>query len=124
VDLDGDKVTDLVLGLGTQDAPQGYALLRNSGTGALSQVKVIASEPPKVSYRFTDATGDGRMDIVLTEAEQLAVLTGNGNGTFGTATLVTGPWSHASRNSFVDLNNDGRLDLVVADTVMSVLIHK
>ena len=123
VDLEGDKVTDLVLSVGAQGSAQGYVLLRNSGAGVFSQVKVIASEP-KILYRFTDATGDGRMDIVLTEAEQLAVLAGNGNGTFAAPALVTGPWSHASQNQFVDLNNDGRLDLVVADTVMSVLIHK
>lgn len=123
VDIDGDKVTDLVLVVGTQQATAGYVLVRNKGDGTFSQMKQIANEP-KVSYTFADATGDGRMDVVLTEAEQLAVLTGNGNGTFGGPTLVTGPWSNANQNTFVDLNNDGRLDLVVADTVMSVLIHK
>jgi predicted small secreted protein len=124
VDIDGDKVADLVLVVGTQQSStEGYVVVRNKGDGTFAQVKQLRDEP-NVNYTFTDATGDGRMDIVLTEGEQLAILPGTGTGTFGAATLVTGPWSKASNNAFVDLNNDGRLDLVVADTVMSVLIHK
>ncbi|CAN5765901.1 FG-GAP-like repeat-containing protein [soil metagenome] len=122
IEIDGDGHMDLKLALGAS-ATVGYALLRNQGDGTFVSVKTIPKSG-SVSYDFLDANGDGRVDVVLTEGEQLMVLPGTGSGTFLDGTLITGPWSHASGAQFADVNGDGRTDLVVADGSVSVLLRK
>jgi hypothetical protein len=63
-----------------------------------------------------DVNGDGRLDLVTSnfKSNNVSVLLGNGNGTFGTAknfALGTAP----SDVAVADVNGDGRLDLVVTD---------
>lgn len=74
---------------------------------------------------LADVTNDGNPDIILggngTSAAQMAVLTGNGDGTFNAPTISTLPNSNGNYPSLNtqmgigDINGDGALDLVVPD---------
>jgi VCBS repeat-containing protein len=72
------------------------------------------SSPDSVAAR--DLNGDGRLDLVVANAgsNDVSVLLGNGDGTFGAATnFATGIMP--AFVTVADLNGDGKLDLVVAN---------
>ncbi len=125
VDLDGNGKVDVLATMGATGGgtTSGYELLHDDGTGKLSVVKTIA-KVDSVSYWFTDATGDGKVDVVLSEREALAVAPGLGNGSFLDATVITGPWTNASYSHFADVNGDGKKDLIVSDSSVAVMLRK
>ncbi len=115
-DFNGDGSLDLA-GTGAKSA----AVLLNNGAGTFGA---------RVDYPVADWTqdlaagdfnGDGRLDLVVTIntlAVGLSLLTGNGDGTF------SAPVNFSNTSGFdspavvaVDLNNDGKLDVVVAHEI-------
>ena len=123
-DIDGDGLVDLIARTGTSDSGWTDWLVHNKGALAFevwSQVRV----PDNVDETYCDATGDGRVDIVLTQAAEILIMVGQGDGTFdSTAVLVTGPWSIARNPLFIDLTGGGKPDIVVGDTAVSVLLRQ
>jgi hypothetical protein len=78
------------------------------------QSEIDYPSPAPFSAVVADVNGDGKLDIVSSCSDaatggSVAVLLGNGDGTFGSSTslaLPCGPDLHIA-----DLNGDGRLDL-------------
>jgi hypothetical protein len=116
VDLNGDGRLDLA-GSGQNAA----AVMLNNGNGTFQ---------PKVQYPVDGATqavaagdfnGDGRVDLVVTintPQISLALLTGNGNGTFNAAVHFPNTSGFDSPDVVAtDLNNDGKLDVVILHTI-------
>jgi hypothetical protein len=116
VDLNGDGRLDLV-GSGQNAA----AVMINNGNGTFQ---------PKVQYPVAgaaqavaagDFNGDGRVDVAVTintPQISLALLPGNGDGT------LNAPLHFPNTSGFdspdivaVDLNNDGRLDVVIMHSI-------
>lgn len=74
-----------------------------------------------------DVDRDGRLDIVFWKAlpapAQLHVAFGRGNGAFHDPALVAAPATHASGiSTLVDLNGDGRLDVLTLGAGLAALV--
>jgi hypothetical protein len=123
-DIDGDRSTDLIVQVGSSSTTgYTYALAVNKA-GAFQVVNQFV-KVEDVTYNFQDVTGDGIVDVVLSQDAQIVVMVGKGDGTFADkALLLTGPWT-SSAYVFSDLNGDGKPDLVVADSSnVSVLLRQ
>lgn len=132
-DFNGDGKLDLAV---SHSDTTIISILLGSGTGsfgATTDFSVDAAGSPN-QLMSADINGDGKTDIVTANTlvsifptlvmvnNTISVLTGNGTGGFGTATSFTvgdrPQWAVSS-----DFNGDGRADLAVADTAVSVLLN-
>jgi hypothetical protein len=116
-DFNNDGNSDLVVTNSTD--PSGtVSVLLGQGNGSFSAQVAYAVNSTPVSVAVGDFNGDGVMDLVVannnTNANQVTVLLGNANGTFGAkASLPVS--SNAVSVAVADFNGDGKLDIAVAD---------
>ncbi|MCZ8276832.1 MAG: FG-GAP-like repeat-containing protein [Acetobacteraceae bacterium] len=137
VDLDGDGLLDLVSGqedgtllawrnTGSTTAPAFFALFDNPFAG----IDVGSSSTPS----FVDLDGNGRLDLVLGNVDgTLRALRNTGSATAPAYTAMDGvagrpanPFNgidvgFSSAPSFIDLDGDGRLDLVSGNNGSTLL---
>lgn len=135
-DIDGDGDSDIEL-YKSSEAQAGQAVVfRRTGNNTFAGPVVSASTSPVRTYGMlgytglavADMTGDGKRDLVVSgggpwpgdefDRGQVAVLTGNGVGGF-TATASYPTIAESSSRAIGpvvgDFNEDGRLDVAVAD---------
>jgi hypothetical protein len=112
--FNSDKYPDLVV---VNETDKTVGILINNGDGTFA---------PQVAYPTTltgapssvaigDYNGDGILDLAVGDSasQNVAILLGNGNGTFGTATKVaTG--ANVFSLAAADFNGDGATDLAIA----------
>src|SRR5271165_3355206 len=129
-DFNGDGKPDLIVAFSPTDfnQPGGLAVLLGKGDGTFQSPTNITLPGPIIlqgvgsaasaALAVGDFNGDGKLDIVTAihgaGSNQVAVLLGNGDGSFQTPILTstsTGPPMIA----VTDLNGDGKLDLLLAD---------
>ncbi|MCB9897947.1 MAG: VCBS repeat-containing protein [Planctomycetes bacterium] len=121
-DLDGDGVLDLVL----TDGPfLGWFLTTHLGLGdGTFQTFVQAPLPGLQARAAADVDGDGFDEVFADDGTQLWMYAGNGDGTLGTPTPISGV--SARKLLTADLNGDGLVDLVSsggqADLEIEVLL--
>jgi VCBS repeat protein len=116
-DVDGDQIPDLVIDSWAENR---FTFLRGIGQGrfAVPGVPIEAGRKPYRNLLLRDVTGDGVCDIVAPNMVERAVtvLAGDGRGHFTGAAdppIPTGPCPFAV--AAADFNNDGKLDLAVAN---------
>jgi hypothetical protein len=132
-DFDGDGILDLAVTVSHLTAgtyPGEVAILRGNGSGGVGNgtfagpVTYAAGTTPL--YIVTgDFTGDGILDLVVSNetGSTLSLLRGLGtggvgNGTFGPPSTINSG-SHPHHIATADLNGDGILDLAAADNAAS-----
>jgi hypothetical protein len=114
-DLNGDGAVDtLYVSAGTTAGSSTLTASPRSSSGA-RQASIAAGSVPCVanSLLLADLNKDNKLDAIVTCNEGVvAILAGNGDGTFGAATTYS--VSSAANVVAADLNGDGYPDLVVA----------
>jgi hypothetical protein len=119
VDLNGDSRPDLaVVGSASAGTAGAVSVLLNQGTGTFgtaTAVAAVAADPTSIlSGNFTDSA---HTDLAVLDAGGgLAVIPGNGDGTFGAVQQVFTTQLHPTGGAIaVDLNGDGVTDIAYPD---------
>ena len=114
-DVDGDGLPDVATG----HADGTVVVLYGNGAGGFSRSLMTHPVDAASALVIEDATGDGRLDIVVTgiEGSRVAVLPSNGLAGLGPAiSLPVGPGAQTPAGVTVaDLTGDGVADLVTAN---------
>jgi hypothetical protein len=128
-DVDNDGNLDVIVG-----TSNGVAVLLNSGNGTFGSPAPYYFGSYTSSVAVGDVNGDGRPDIMAIPSQYYGtvfVVLNNGDGTFGSPTGYSINGNNSSSVALGDLNNDGKLDIVVGSQydfsysggVVSVLLN-
>jgi hypothetical protein len=126
-DVNGDGNADLLVA-NSGDDTVGVLLGNGDGTFKVAVTYPSGGSAP-VSTVVADVNGDGKLDLLVvnscsdcvTDAGSVAVLLGNGDGTFQAA-VPYGSLGYAPRAVAVaDVNGDGKPDIVVANNCVNYL---
>jgi hypothetical protein len=120
-DLNGDNIPDLATV--NRDTNNVSVLLGKSDGNYAAAVNYPAGALPS-AIAAVDLVGSGKLDLVTTNEtyDQVIVLPGVGDGTFGegrTFGLVSGSKPRAV--AVADVNGDGKLDIITADSASNTL---
>ena len=121
-DFNGDGRLDVVT---AQQLTDTVSVLLGHGDGTFARPLVFAASGQDFtpqSMALGDVNGDGKLDLVIksvsfldSDAFQVGVLLGNGDGTFQAPLLGAAQPGGSGDLALGDFNNDGRLDAAVAD---------
>jgi hypothetical protein len=119
-DVNGDGKNDLVTSVFGTDSVN-VQLGNGDGTfGAATSILIVPGFGPAESH-LVSLRGNGTLDLIVASfnTNQIAVLLGNGNGTFQPPVLYTSGSAQNTPTSLTtgDFNHDGNLDVAVANTV-------
>ncbi len=121
-DFNGDGRPDLAVANGGQGFPRtngNVSVLLATGAGVFAAAVNYPAGSNPVAVAVADFNGDGRADLAVTTAlpregdSGVAVLIGVGDGTFRPAVILPDDFG-AGALAAVDVNGDGRQDLVIA----------
>ena len=113
-DLNGDGIPDLAA-----TGAFGVGVMLGTGDGTFRPRVNFSTGAQSQDLAAGDFNTDGRVDLAVSlnsAAFSLALLTGNGDGTFNTPVMFDNTAAQDDTPAIVatDLNNDGRLDVVMA----------
>jgi hypothetical protein len=116
-DFNGDGIPDLA-GVGLNSV----AVMLGNANGIFRAKVQFPAGGPAQDLTSGDFNGDGRVDLAVSINDptvSLALLTGNGDGTFNPPVTFQINTAHVDSPAIVatDLDNDGRLDLVLAHAI-------
>jgi uncharacterized protein (DUF2141 family) len=128
-DLNGDGKLDVVVAneCGPVDCDGSVGVLLGNGDGTFRPVVTYSSGGSYgLSVEVADVNGDGRPDLLVANGcfsfslcgtkGAVAVLLGNGDGTFQAATEYLSGGAYPYSLQLADLNGDGKLDAVAANS--------
>ena len=116
-DFNGDGALDLAV-VHTRSGVSKVSLLLGNGDGTFRQGGTFEAGPAPHKVAIGDFNGDGKLDLVFSEyssnSSSVAVLLGNGDGTFGKAAFYSTGQTVSYNVAVGDFNKDGKLDLAVS----------
>ncbi len=125
-DFNGDGIPDLA----TPDSATGVvAIFLGKGDGTFQPAKFASTGTGSMPLALAaaDFNADGKLDLAVALANQgaVAILLGNGDGTFQPARFVTTAGSalyHPIALAVADFNHDGRLDIATANNSLGASV--
>jgi hypothetical protein len=123
-DLNGDGYVDVVVANADQSGTIGVLL--GNGDGTLQSAVTYPAGPYPEFVVLADFNNDGYLDVAVGNRAiggpgYVSVLLGNGDGTFQSPGSY-GPYTDAFSLAVADFNNDGNLDIAIADTSSGSLL--
>ncbi len=136
-DINHDGIPDLLIADGTSmtldssgiahQSIQGIVVMLGKGDGTFGAPAHFATSNSASFIRVADVNGDGHPDAITADFDHrlqtpggaIDVLAGNGDGTFQSPVSYSVPGSWVSAVFPVDVNGDGRIDLIAATIPMS-----
>jgi hypothetical protein len=118
-DLDGDSQPDLAI---SDSSTGSLYVLRSTGNGQFGVPVPYTLGRSPGAVAFVDVNHDGKPDAIVANTDGIDVLLGKGDGTFGAARTFASAGQHASifenisSLATADLNSDGNVDVVAANT--------
>jgi len=97
--------------LGTQS----ISVLMGNGDGTFQAPRQTPTSLSIDSLYAADLNHDGRTDLVMLDDGSLDVFVSNGDGTFAPSANYSDGVSLVGAAAFIDTNNDGNIDIVIAD---------
>lgn len=117
-DFNSDGKLDLVVA--NSSPSSSVSILLSNGNGTFQPAMSYAAGAAPCSVAIGDFNRDGKLDLAVANCapttNPIAVLLGNGDGTFQPATYYSAIGTTASSVAIGDFNRDGNLDLVVASS--------
>jgi FG-GAP-like repeat/Abnormal spindle-like microcephaly-assoc'd, ASPM-SPD-2-Hydin/FG-GAP repeat len=131
-DMNGDGKIDLVASLTNLDnqaGPGGVEVLLGNGIGAFGTpqvTKLLFTGTNDSGLAVGDFNKDGKPDVVVNLGGSVAILLGNGDGSFQAEVDYATPGLVPGQVAVGDFNGDGNPDVIVADAsgAMSLLLGK
>ena len=127
VDLNADRLPDIVVANRTGDRPGASYICFNKGRGQFDGACEKFATESATTITAADVTGDGLVDLIVPHRDggQSHIYVNGGKGTFaGAARVPFGPPDANIRMSAAaDLNGDGRQDLVTIDEKTGVAVY-
>ena len=114
-DFNGDGKNDLATALNTDNR---VAVRLGYGDGSFQGVRSYQVGTVPDHINSADFNGDGILDLVTNNSNNLSILLGVGDGTFGAQTSISagGGYYGLGRLPLKDFNNDGVVDIALAHT--------
>jgi hypothetical protein len=119
-DVNGDGFPDVVLASNSQSNPGLVYVALNDGSGALGSANAVIRNidyPFLSAINVADVNADGKQDLLVYTSGQVAIYSGNGDGTFSAGPIsqyMTG-YTFGVRPAPADFNGDGKLDIADVD---------
>ena len=117
-DFNGDEKLDLAV---ANSDSASVTILLGTGTGSFEAPSTLAVGYRPFSLTTDDFNGDGNLDLAVARGtglgfdDAVSILMGTGTGAFALPSSF--PVPHNGRMAIGDINQDGKLDLVVASTL-------